>query len=126
MKHIFSLLLFFTCQLLTAQDQKSAELSFEGQIAATTNGKGCFINFGGPGIKLKAKSFHFAINMLPSLRFQKEDPKPLITPILGVGPQFYFLKSKRLILSFPIYYYAPNHKWEFSAGIGYVLTQKKS
>lgn len=108
-----------------AQSNDSFEMSFEGQLAVVTNGKGCFVNFGGPGIKFKMKEVDMKLNMMPSLRFQKEGPKPFITPLLGFGPQFYFTKSKRLLLSFPIYYYASTYKWEFTGGIGYVITSKK-
>ena len=108
-----------------SQSNKSFEWSFEGQIALVTNGKGCFVNFGGPGIKFKSNLLDVKLGMMPSLRFQKESPKPIVTPLLGFGPQFYLTKSKKLFLSFPIYYYASTYKWEFTGGIGYVITSIK-
>ena len=121
---------FLICIVLSingvfSQQKKSFELSSEGQIALVTNGRGFFVNFGGPGIKFKMKALDVKLNMMPSLRFQKENPKPYITPLLGFGPQIYFTKSKRLLLSFPIYYYPSTYKWEFTAGLGYVITSKK-
>lgn len=120
---VFSLLLFEN--QFNSQSNKSFEWSFEGQIALVTNGKGCFVNFGGPEIKFKSNLVDVKLGMMPSLRFQKESPKPIVTPMLGFGPQFYLTKSKKLFLSFPIYYYASTYKWEFTGGIGYVITSIK-
>lgn len=125
MRIIISICLLTLVHIAYSQDKKKIEFTSEGQIALVTNGKGFFVNFGGPGIKFKTKAVDIKLNMMPSLRFQKEDPKPFITPLLGVGPQFYFTKSKRFILSFPFYYYPSLYKWEFTGGIGYVITSKK-
>jgi hypothetical protein len=119
------ILLFFFQNQYFSQSNKSIDWSFEGQIALVTNGKGCFVNFGGPGIKFKSNLLDIKLGMMPSLRFQKESPKPIVTPLLGFGPQFYLTKSKKLFLSFPIYYYASTYKWEFTGGIGYVITSIK-
>ena len=106
-------------------ENQKANLNIEGQIAATTNGKAVFINMGGPAIKFVFPKFAFAINILPSFKFEDDKPKPIVTPLLGVGPQFYFLKDKRFLLSFPCYYFASKNTWEMSAGLGYVLTKPK-
>lgn len=108
-----------------SQENTKIEWGFEGQIATTTDSKGVFVNFGGPGIKLKTKFVNVSFNMMPSLRFQEDATKPFVTPILGVGPQLYFLKKKKLILSFPAYYFSNAQKWVFTAGIGYVITTSK-
>lgn len=121
----FIFFLFFLKNQCNSQSNKSLEWSFEGQIALVTNGKGCFVNFGGPGLKFKSSILDVKIGMMPSLRFQKENPKPFVTPLLGFGPQFYLTKSKKLLLSFPIYYYMSTYRWEFTGGIGYVITSNK-
>ncbi len=109
-----------------SQDDKKFEWSMEGQVVCTTNGVGMYTNFGGPGLRFNFKHFSVGYNMMPSLRFENNIPNtPLVTPILGTGPQLYFLKKKKLVLSFPAYYVTSDHKWTFTAGIGYVLTNKK-
>ncbi len=100
-------------------DNQNYSLKIEGQIAVTTNGKAAFINMGGPGVKFVFPKFAVSVNMLPSLKFEEEAPKPIVTPILGVGPQIYFLKNKRLVLSFPCYYHISKNSWIVSAGLGY-------
>lgn len=110
---------------INAQENTKFEWGFDGQISATTDSKGLFVNFGGPGLKFKTKFVNVSFNMMPSLRFQEDETKPLVTPILGVGPQLYFLTKKKLILSFPSYYYTSAQKWVFTAGLGYVITTSK-
>jgi hypothetical protein len=113
---------------VAAQDTLSAKqrsFRMEGQFVTSTDGQSVFINAGGPALKFHFEKFAFSINMMPSLRFREEAHKPLVTPILGCGPQFYFLKEKRFILSFPCYYYASSQTWTFTAGLGYLLTTKK-
>ena len=105
--------------------EKQTQLYIEGQLAVSTDGKGVFFNMGGPNIKFVYPKFSFAINMMPSLRFQEDKVKSFVTPMLGFGPQFYFLKDKRFLVSFPAYYNTGNSKWTFTAGLGYVLTKKK-
>ena len=109
------------------QTENKAEplLHIEGQIAITTNGKAVWYNMGGPTLKFNFRKFAIAISMLPSLKFEDDAPKPFVVPILGVGPQVYFLKNKRAILSFPCYYIASRNSWELSGGVGYVLTKPK-
>ena len=102
-----------------------AAFNLEGQIAATSNGKAVWYNMGGPSIKFNFKKIGFGIGMFPSLKFEDDNPRPIVIPILGVGPQIYFLKHKRAILSFPCYYIAARNSWELTAGIGYVLTKPK-
>lgn len=97
----------------------------EGQLVAATDGKGVFLNAGGPALKFHFKKFAISVNMMPSLRFQEDGSKPFVTPILGAGPQLYFLKDKRFILSFPWYYYTSSQVWTFTAGAGYLLTKPK-
>jgi hypothetical protein len=106
-------------------EQKQPSFNLEGQAAVTTDGKGIFFNMGGPNVKFNFSRFSVAINMMPTLRFQEDKVKSLVTPMLGFGPQFYFLKDKRFLLSFPAYYNTGNNQWTFTAGLGYVLTKKK-
>lgn len=99
--------------------------SFEGQFVAATDGRGMYTNFGGPGLKWNFKYFSIGFNMMPSLRFENQPKTPLVTPILGTGPQLYLLKNRRLIISVPMYYIASRQMWTFTGGIGYVITTKK-
>lgn len=83
------------------------------------------MNFGGPGLRwIYPKVFQLGIDLMPSLRFQKEEPKSIVTPLLGFGPQLFFLKEKKLILSIPFYYNVTQNKWGMTAGLGYILTTK--
>jgi hypothetical protein len=125
MKKYLLLYLLLTSLYTYSQEVKTISFGIEGQVAASTNGEGVFVNFGGPGIKLKTRYFNISFNMMPSIRFQEDITKPLVTPILGTGPQIYFLKNKRLLFTFPAYYYITSQKWIFTAGIGYVLTNGK-
>src|SRR5689334_5393795 len=104
---------------LFAQTENKTQFGIEGQIAATTNGDGLFLNIGGPALKFVFSKFAVSINMVPSVRIQKEEPKSIITPLLGVGIQFYFLKNKRFVVSMPCYYYSSKNIWTLTAGIGY-------
>lgn len=108
---------------LLAQNENQTSFNIEGQIAVTTNGSALFINLGGPAIKFVFKKFAIAANFLPSLKFEDDAPRPFVTPLFGVGPQFYFLRDKRFVLSFPCYYNPSKNRWEVSGGIGYVLTK---
>jgi hypothetical protein len=126
MKYIYLLILSLIMNCLVfSQDEPKASLNIEGQVAISTDGKGVFVNMGGPNIKFNFSKFIFAINMMPSLRFQQDKVKSFVTPILGFGPQLYLLKDKRFVLSFPSYYNAYTNKWIFTAGVGYILTKKK-
>ena len=101
-------------------------LSLEGQVAVTTDDKAIFVNVGGPAIKLGFSKIAFAINMFPSLKIEVENRKTPVFPLLGVGPQIYFLKNKKFVVSFPIYYNAAKNTWLPTAGLGYVFTKPKS
>lgn len=120
-----ALVLVAVVPVLNAQAEKPYEFNIEGQIVAVTDGKGIFLNAGGPGLKFHFRHFAVSVNMMPSLRFQKEDLKPLVTPMLGCGPQLYFLKERRLVFSFPCYYNQTSRVWSFTAGVGYVFSGKK-
>ena len=110
---------------LSAQTEKKPDFKIEGQIVVATNGKAGFFTLGGPSLKFSFAKFAFGINMIPSLKFEDDKPKPMVIPILGFGPQFYFFKDKRFVLSFPCYYYSSKNTWTISAGAGYVLTKPK-
>jgi hypothetical protein len=116
-------MLFSAFTLLIAQVKSGLQL--EGQIAAATNGQALFINMGGPALKFIFPKIAFSINMVPSLKFEEDKPKPIVVPLLGVGVQFYFLKDRRFVLSLPCYYYASRNIWTMAAGIGYVLSKPK-
>ena len=110
--------------LVIAQSNKpETSISVEGQISIAANGDAVLINIGGPAIKFVFPKFALAANLLPSLKFQEDGVRPLVIPLLGIGPQLYFLKDKRFILSIPCYYNVYENKWKVSGGIGYVLTK---
>ncbi len=121
---LISLTILFNCPIF-GQNEQRTQLNIEGQAAITTDGKGVFFNMGGPSLKFNFSKFNVAINMMPSLRFQEDKVKSFVTPMLGFGPQIYFLKDKRFLVSFPAYYNTGNNQWTFTAGLGYVLTKKK-
>lgn len=118
-------IIFLPIFLAFSQEKSKISLGFEGQLSVASDGKGVFTNFGGPGLKLKTQAFNLSFLMMPSLRFQNDDPKPFVIPVLGVGPQLQVLKSKRLIFTFPAYYFVIEKKWTFAAGLGYVLSKGK-
>ena len=125
MKRYAFIATLLTAAHLSAQTAKPYEFNMEGQLVAVTDGKGIFLNAGGPGLKFHFRYFAVSLNMMPSLRFEKEDHKPLVTPMLGCGPQLYFLKERRLVFSFPCYYNQSSRVWTYTAGIGYVFSGKK-
>lgn len=121
----FALIIRLNAQTLEQPKDKKFALSFDGQIVVATNGDAVFTNFGGPGLRMKpSKSLAFAINMLPSLSFIENAPRPLVTPTLGVGFQ---LSYKQFILCLPLYYVAPKgssvQNWTMAFGIGYRLSK---
>lgn len=118
-------ILFAHMNLAQTEIKNEPSLNLEGQVAVSTNGKAMWYNMGGPAIKFNFKRIAFGIGMFPSLKFQQDEPRPIMMPILGVGPQFYFLKNRRFVLSFPCYYLSAHNSWELTAGIGYVLTRPK-
>lgn len=64
--------LIITCTTLSAQIEKqAASLNIEGQIVLTTNNRAIFVNFGGPSLKFNFSKIAFAINMMPSLKFEE-------------------------------------------------------
>lgn len=120
------LVLLFPLSLEAQEAEKSkVSMNLEGQFALTSNGRAGFVNFGGPAIKFNFSKFAFALNFMPSLRVEEQKSEITVTPLLGAGLQFYFLKNKKFILSFPCYYYANRNVWVGTAGIGYVLTTPK-
>jgi len=123
-KKIFILSLIFS-GFVFSQEEAKTSLNIEGQVSFTTDWKGIFLNLGGPAIKFNFNKFSVALNFFPSLRFQEDKVKSFATPILGVGLQFYFLKDKRFILSFPSYYNTATNKWILTGGVGYLFTKMK-
>ncbi len=118
-------LLIINVSVSSQEESKSASLNIEGQIAITTNGKAAFVNFGGPALKFNFNRIAFALNFMPSLKVEEQNSTITLAPILGTGVQFYFLKNKRFILSFPMYYYANKNSWIATAGVGYVISKPK-
>jgi hypothetical protein len=80
---------------------------------------------GGPAMKVIYPRFSIAINMYPSFKFEIPVSKLIVTPQLGPGPQLNFLKDKRFVIAFPIYYQASKSTWTATTGIGYIFTKPK-
>jgi hypothetical protein len=112
-----SALILFSIICLTgfSQSTKKLSASMSGSVMLSTDGKSVFYNMGGPGIKLSAKKWSTSISMIPSLRFFEDEPRPLVTPLLGVALNFSY---KRWVIGFPCYYLATKNVWIFTAGAG--------
>jgi len=119
------LLIFASSRIFAQAEQHTTYLNVEGQIALTTNAKALFVNLGGPNLRFNFPKFSIGFTMFPTIKFDNTASKLHATPLLGVGPQFCFLKDKRFILEFPCYYTASKNTWTVSAGFGYVLTKPK-
>jgi hypothetical protein len=122
---IFLIVLFFM-GYGNANCQKEPDIrikgTYAGQINLATNfSNSTFLNFGGPGIKVKLSKINFGVYMLPSLRYFYDKPRPNITPILGTGIYLECLKNKKLVLSVPMYYYASKNKWIAAFSLGYAF-----
>jgi hypothetical protein len=115
---IMILLLVFSFVKLYAQKKEVTMSSITGSMMISTDGKSIFYNMGGPGIKFTKDKLTIGFNMLPSLRFFKDDPRPLVTPLLGAG---LIIGYKRFIIGMPVYYLAAKTSWIISGGIGVKL-----
>jgi hypothetical protein len=115
-----SIILLLTIVHISAVAQKKSivSASITGSVMLTTDGSSLFYNMGGPGVKITKDKWMLLINMLPSLRLYKDEPRPLITPILGGGISIGY---KRLMIGFPCYYLAPKSEWVVSAGLGVIF-----
>jgi hypothetical protein len=126
-KMMLTFLIFFSSVVLAqVENNLKASFNMEGQLGVTSNGKALWYNMGGPAIRFNFSKLSFSIGMFPSLKFEDDAPRPVVVPILGIGPQIHFLKHKRFLLSFPCYYIAARNAWEITGGIGYVLTKPKT
>jgi hypothetical protein len=101
-----------------AQKKSIVSASITGSVMLTTDGSSLFYNMGGPGVKFTKNNWMLGINMLPSLRFFKDDPRPFITPMLGAG---ILIGYKRLMVGVPLYYLSAKSEWIISAGVGVKL-----
>lgn len=84
---IIFILLLAPISIIAQESKKPSSFNIEGQISFATNGKALFINFGGPSLKFHFSKTLVSVNILPSLKLEEDKPKPLITPIIGFGPQ---------------------------------------
>ena len=89
--------------------------SFSGIVALATDGRAAYLTFGGPGLKWKIKKIEIGAYMLPSLRMQRDAPRPFITPALGGG---ILLRHKRLVAGIPVYYVAAQQRWFVAGALG--------
>jgi hypothetical protein len=75
---------------------------FEGQIGMSYGLESMFINFGGPGLKLKiAKKFRLGLNMASAIRIKTENDLPIsqsrITASLGIMPSFTYKRLSAIV-----------------------------
>ncbi len=112
------LLFLFSIAHLSAQKKEMTSASVMGSVMVSTDGESVFYNMGGPGIKFTKDKLSIGFNMLPSLRFFKDDPRPLVTPLLGAG---LIIGYKRFIIGMPVYYLAAKTTWIISGGVGVKL-----
>jgi hypothetical protein len=119
LKHLMIIIIsLIICNESIAQKTSNVSASITGSAMITTDGVSVFYNMGGPGIKITKDKWMVGISMLPSLRYFKDDPRPIITPILGGGVSIGY---KRLMIGFPLYYIAAKAQWIVSAGLGVKL-----
>jgi hypothetical protein len=91
--------------IITNPKEKRSFLStviFDGQIGMTYGLQSLFINFGGPGLKLKiAKKFRLGLNMASAIRFKTENELPLsqsrIGASLGIMPSFTYKRLSAIV-----------------------------
>lgn len=121
MSRILLLFAFFflmnPCSLF-AQNKEVVSASITGSVMVSTDGESLFYNMGGPGIKFTKDQFYISVNMLPTLRYFKDEPRPFVTPLLGTG---LIIGYKRFIIGMPVYYLAAKASWIISGGIGIKL-----
>lgn len=108
-----------------AQNNTKTIMSIEGQIGVSVNSDAVLLNIGGPALKFIFPKFSIAAMFLPCIKFEEDPVKPLVTPILAMGPQLYFLRDKRFVLGIPFYYNSAKNEWQVSAGAGYILSKQK-
>ena len=109
------ILLNIICLTAFSQTDKKFSTSLTGTVMVSTDGKSVFYNMGGPGVKLSGKKWSTSLCMIPSLRFFEDEPRPLVTPLLGLSLN---VSYKRWIIGFPCYYLASRNIWILSAGAG--------
>lgn len=128
MKNIFLILILFFAIATKANaqtDEHNTSFNVEGQIIASANSSAFLISMGGAALKFNFSKFTVALCTGPNLKYEKQPGRVLIMPILTAGPQIYFLKNKRFIVSMPMYYNSILNEWIFTGGIGYVFTKPK-
>jgi hypothetical protein len=121
--------LFLFISFLTAaysQQNKPVLTLWDGMVVAGYVNDGGFVNFGGPSLKLVKKPFGFAMGMLPTLRFKKDNVasglkhNSTVTPTAGAG---FTAWCKHLVVQVPFYYNtktaATDGQWSAGIGIGY-------
>lgn len=127
-KQLLILLLFSLSINLIAQEKNTKQRSFSfisNQISTLVNNNSIFLTFGGPGISYSNTKTEFPLRFLASLRFDLEKdltkPNDTIRPLMGFGSQ---ARYKKIIIT-PAAFYFYNNKWEYAAGIGYIISKSK-
>ena len=118
--------LCFSMHVFSQSPETNSFGGIEGQLSAGTNGKAVFASIGGATLKFIFKKFNVGVSMGPALKFEQLiGSKVDVVPVVGIGPQIYFLKNKRLCINFNTYYLTAKKEWTLSAGLGYVFTKSK-
>jgi hypothetical protein len=97
---------------------KKADWSITGMAAVLYDGNSAYFTLGGPSISVKSGRFQAGVNMLPSLRYQRDEKSNSreIIPTLGTGLTIGYAKVC-LLLGF--YYYPSTSSWRFATGVGF-------
>jgi hypothetical protein len=112
------LFIVFSFNKLLAQKKDINMTSITGSMMISTDGNSFFYNMGGPGVKFAKEKWTISLNMLPSLRFFKDEPRPLVSPLLGAG---LIIGYKRFIFGMPVYYLTAKTSWIITGGVGVKL-----
>jgi len=111
--------------VIAGDSASRVSFQMEGQFSITANQYAAFLSIGGATLKMNFDHFTLSLITMPIIKFSEDPIRPFISPGFGAGMQLYFLKDKRFIISAPFYYNNAINKWQFTAGVGYVLTKPK-
>jgi hypothetical protein len=129
-KTVCTLLIAFVYLSTHAQNStaKASIVLWDGMVVGGYVNNGCYVNFGGPSLKLNKKPFSFGFGILPTMRI-KEDKvakgamkNSIVTPTAGFG---FTVVYKHVAVQVPFYYNpktaTANGRWYPGIGIGYKL-----
>ena len=129
MKIVVSILLFFLFIQTTQAQNEEIGFSYGGAVVIGYLANGGYINFTGPGIKIKKGNSEVLTGVLPTLRLKNDKgttKHTFITPTLGFGITYNY---KAFAVQVPFYYNGKtstsNGRWNLGLGIGINLKTLK-